>query len=113
MRKQAILATFLVGALQSTPSLAAPTNTEVGYIGYMVGGWINSNVSVQLANLPNINPASCPIADGYVTDPADPGNQLFNSMLLSAFMASKRVRLTLDGCAVLRPRIIAVEILPD
>jgi hypothetical protein len=54
MRQQAILATFLVGVLQSTPSLAAPTNTEVGYIGYMGGGWINSHVRVQLTNLPNI-----------------------------------------------------------
>jgi hypothetical protein len=79
----------------------------------MISGWVEPYVRVQLGNLPTINPDACPVADGYITDPADSGNQLFNSMLLSAYMANKRVRLTIDGCAGLRPRIIAVEILAD
>ncbi len=113
MRKAILLTSFLYAMVQTVPSIAAPTQTGVGHIVYINGGWVNSNLRVQLADLPNMNPDGCPMADGYITDPSDPGNQLFNSMLLSAFMGKKRVRLTLDGCAELRPRIISVEILPD
>lgn len=113
MRKLTLIATVLSAVLSAGPAAAAPRNTEAGFIGFISGGWVNPHLRVQLANLPNINPDACPIADGYMTDPADPGNQLFNSMLLSAFMANKRVRLTLDGCTGLRPGIISVQILPD
>ncbi len=48
--------------------------------------------------------------DGYATDPADPGHKLHHAILLGAFLHGKEVRLTLQGCAFDRPRIIGVEV---
>lgn len=100
-------------ALAAYPLYAAPTDSGAGHINFMGGGWTGNQVRVQLANVPFTNPSSCPRTDGYMTDPATAGVDLFNSMLLSAYMASKRVKLTVDGCHELRPKIIGVVILPD
>jgi hypothetical protein len=47
---------------------------------------------------------------GYALDPKDPGVKVNESVLLSAFMAGKKVRLTLDGCVFNKPRIISVTV---
>ncbi len=110
------LACASVAALTATAHVsasAAPTATEEGFITFASGGWVNPSMLVRLGVTSFTNPASCPATDGYLTDPADPGHELFNSMLLSAYLAKRRVQLTIDGCTVGRPRIIAVAILPD
>lgn len=91
---------------------AAPTDTPSGYITYMYGGWAQAYLRVQ-TDFTFTNPANCSFTDGYIVDPADPGNVLFSSMLLSAYTSHRKVSLTLDGCAGGgRPRILGVAILP-
>lgn len=92
---------------------AAPTSTNEGYVTFMEGGWVSASLRVQLSSGNNTNPSACSILDGYTTDPSDSGYQLFNSMLLSAYLANRKVRLTIDGCVSGRPRIISVVILPN
>lgn len=93
------------------PATAAPTSTGDGYITYMEGGWVGASMRVQLSSGNITNPGTCTVLDGYSTDVADQGNQLFTSMLLSAYLANRKVRLTIDGCSSNRPRIIGVVIL--
>jgi len=107
-----MLVLFVI-ALASNSLYAAPTDSGAGHINFISGGWTGNQLRVQLANVPFTNPSSCSRTDAYMTDPATPGVDLFNSMLLSAYMANKRVRLTVDGCHELRPRIIGVTILPN
>jgi hypothetical protein len=49
--------------------------------------------------------------DGYITDPSDQGNALFNSILLTAYMANRQVSLVISGCTLDRPHIIGVNII--
>ena len=44
----------------------------------------------------------------YALDPKDTGVKLNELVLLSAYLAGKRVRLTLNGCVFDKPRIISV-----
>ncbi len=46
--------------------------------------------------------------DGYALDPADPGVKVAESVLLSAYLAGKRVSLGLHGCVFDKPKIISV-----
>ena len=104
------LMALAVAMLSASPVAAAPVTTQAGNIIFMGGGWGTANARVLL-DVPAINPANCVSPDGYVVDPADSGHQLFSAMLLSAFMARRKVELVLDGCAMQRPRIIGVNIL--
>ena len=103
---------FAIATFTSTVQ-AAPTSSPEGSITYMEGGWVGAGLRVQLSQGPFTNPSACPLTDGYTTQPADSGHQLFNAMLLSAYMSGRRVRVVVDGCAFDRPRIISVVILPN
>jgi hypothetical protein len=46
----------------------------------------------------------------YALDPKDPGVKVHEAVLLSAFLAGKKVRLLLQGCIYNKPRIISVMI---
>ena len=46
-----------------------------------------------------------------MVDVADPGHELFSSMLLTAFSTGKRAHFALDGCAHDRPGIVFMEML--
>jgi hypothetical protein len=60
-------------------------------------------------SLATIPPTPCSITTGgYALDPADPGVKLNESVLLSAYLAGKKVQLQLDGCVFDKPRIISV-----
>lgn len=104
---------LLAIATSASTVQAAPTSTPEGNITYMEGGWVGAGLRVQLSQGPFTNPSSCPLIDGYTTQPADSGHQLFNAMLLSAYMSGRRVRMVIDDCAFDRPRIISVVILPN
>ena len=52
----------------------------------------------------------CSSRDGYATSTADPGRKLHHALLVGAFLHGKEVKLTLQGCAYDRPRVIAVEV---
>ena len=91
---------------------ATPNNIPEGYITWMSGGWVGAHLRVR-TDAAFANPDNCTYTDGYVTEPADSGSVLFNSMLLSAYMSRRKISLTIDGCTLQRPRIIGVIVLPD
>lgn len=79
--------------------------------------WDNDWVLVQ-PDLPVENPHSCSTPDLYSTQKppsvASPGLQLRNSVLLSAFLTDRPVRLVLDGCGGTgRPSIKAIVVAPQ
>jgi hypothetical protein len=59
---------------------------------------------------PLVNPGNCPNSFGYNTNPADPGVNLFHTMLISAFTNRKEVSLLISECAWGNPRLIAVVV---
>ena len=81
----------------------------------------DDTVSVTL-DVPFVNTEDVPVASrvgtpgtpckntqgGYALDPKDTGVKLNESVLLSAFMAGRKVRLTVSGCVFNKPRIISV-----
>jgi hypothetical protein len=67
-------------------------------------------MSVRL-RVPFVNPASCKnTTAGYTLDPKDPGVKVHEAVLLSAFIAGKKVRVLIVGCNNDRPVIISVGI---
>lgn len=107
LRSIAMLAAFLPLYAHATPTMTANGNITL-----LKGGWSNSSMVVQL-DIPFANPAGCPWTDFYEVSYQEPGNALFTSMLLSAYMARRKIALTLDGCTNSRPRVIGVDILPN
>jgi hypothetical protein len=89
--------------------------TGFGTITEIVGGWIN-NAMLVAHSQPQINPGHCVNQNGYGTNPADPGVNLFHTMLLSAFMNRREVNLLISaaggpsGCPWGQPHLIAVDI---
>lgn len=97
-----------------TPAVAQapPNNTPSGYITMMYGGLTTAFMRIQ-TDFTFANPDNCAVPDGYIVDPADPGNVLFSSMLLNAYMSHSKVSLVIDGCTQSRPRIISVALWPN
>ena len=57
------------------------------------------------------SPTPCKITTaGYALDPADKGVKVHQSVLLSAFLAGRKVRVLVEGCVYDKPRIIGVGI---
>jgi hypothetical protein len=64
---------------------------------------------------PITNPGGCQTTtNGYVTDPNDPGHDLFHTVLLSALLNAREVQFVKFDCwpdqATGRPRIVSVGI---
>jgi hypothetical protein len=100
---------FAIFSVNSSTVHATPSESASGAITHFISGWHDNSVTVQL-NIPHYNPKNCPLSDGYATDPASGGTTLFNSVLLTAVMGQKQVRLVVDGCFSGRPRIVGVRI---
>src|SRR2546427_12933983 len=73
----------------------AQTTTGAGVITSYNTGWSSDQVRVT-TTAPFSNPSSCTTPDGYVTNPADPGNHAHQAALLSAFLAGKTVQLVIQ-----------------
>lgn len=101
----------LLGVLFSVAQPAAATPTEVTWAKIMriQGGWYDAVLSVEL-NSTFVNPDGCSWSGWYQLDTSVGGAQLFQSMLVSAFMAGKEVSLIIDGCTGNRPKIISVGV---
>jgi hypothetical protein len=72
----------------------------------------SSERPVDLPPAGNPVPPSTPChitTGGYALDPKDPGTKLNEAVLLSAYLARKRVSLFLDGCVFGKPRIVSVS----
>jgi hypothetical protein len=70
--------------------------------------FINSGTTTLTLTAVNRVPCANAAAEEYALDPKDSSLKLNESVLLSAYLAGKKVRLTLDGCVFDKPRIIAV-----
>lgn len=110
--KRYIRAVAAIAACFPVAAQATPNGTPAGYITFMAGGWTNALSRVQ-TDFTFTNPENCGYTDGYVVDPADSGNALFSSMLLSAYMSHRKVSFVIDGCSYSHPHIISVNLWPN
>lgn len=91
------------------PAMSTPVETPWTRITEIDGGWTDPYMGIATAAA-FVNPAACPWAGLYNIDPQTAGYQLFDSMVISAFMAGKEVSFTIDGCTANRPKVIAVKV---
>jgi len=99
-------------ALVSTQANASDTSTGSITIVRLANNWSENTLAVFPAN-PVINPDGCSIASFYSTNASNPGNQLMQALLTSAFMGGRSVTLTVSGCYEGYPEIISVQINPS
>lgn len=112
MKTIAIFTTLLFVATSVPTTASAAVNvTTTGRITLLTSGWASNSMRVQTDGAFS-NPEACPVTDGYVTDPSDPGTALYHSILLGAFLAGKPVSLFISGCFASRPKIIGVTVTP-
>lgn len=112
MKKTALFMSILISAVGvAAVANAAVNGTPTGTITFLTSGWSANSMRVQLS-APFFNPEGCPAFDGYITDPADPGTNLYHSILQGAFLSGKSVWLTISGCFAGRPKIIGVNVFP-
>jgi hypothetical protein len=100
--------TFQTGSVGGPSSPGSVTNPR------LIPGddTVTVNLDVPFVNSgpPKTVTIRCSITTGgYALDPKDTGTKLNESVLLSAYLAGKKVRLTLDGCVFNKPRIISVS----
>jgi len=77
-----------------------------GQVIYIFSCCGENSVRVQLNAPPVLN--GCSLGDGYITNPNDGANILYQSLLLGAYLAGKQVVVTLSGCYANRPQINGV-----
>lgn len=94
----------------ATSARAAAVETSQGYITGYFAGWSAPQVRVS-SDFTFANPEGCTNTDGYMTDPANAGTELFNATLLTAFSTHRKISLVIDGCYAGRPKIVGVYIL--
>jgi hypothetical protein len=76
--------------------------------------FVNSSDSGTVPTVQKLRPpspsTSCKITTGgYVLDPKDAGVKLNESVLLSAYLAGRKVSLHLSGCVFGKPRIVSIS----
>lgn len=72
--------------------------------------FVNSGEPNPAATL-HLPPTPCKITTGgYALDPKDSGVKLNESVLLSAYLAGRKVSLHLSGCVFDKPRIVSVSL---
>jgi hypothetical protein len=106
-----------------------PKYSEFGNITGLETGWSDDTMSVRL-DAPFVNSATVEFSPvvtqtggggvdfkpcsttnaGYALDPKDPGVKVHEAVLLSAFLARRKVQVLVEGCVFSKPRIIAVGI---
>ena len=72
-------------------------------------GW-NADLFTVDTGAAHINPANCPVADGYYGSSADPGYKTFYAAALMAFSMGKTMTIFVSNtqCTESRPRIIGL-----
>jgi hypothetical protein len=89
----------------------AQTGTGMANMTSLWNAWNQSALAINL-DIPEIS-AGCSTAGVYVTDPANPASKLIEPILLSAYMARRKVGLILQGCYQgSYPTIISVNVEP-
>jgi hypothetical protein len=99
------------------PLLPAPTAgttaaTPWAKVVALQAGWTIDQMLVFTDQpAPITNPGGCNVTtNGYVTNPADSGHNLFHTILLSALLNAREVQFVIFDCWSDRPRIISVGI---
>src|SRR5581483_6959063 len=86
-----------------------------GNIALLRTGWNADSFGVVL-NQPLLNPARCPIPDGYVSDSGQGGYDTYYEFVLNAYRKSWPITVVIDGtpgaCDIGRPRIIGINAAP-
>jgi len=105
-----VLAALAAATVAASPAAAQQARSGWGAVQSVEAGWVQNTMGV-LHSAPLVNPAGCTITGaGYATNPADPGVNLFHTLLLSALLNRIEVQLLVEGCAFNKPRIIAVTL---
>lgn len=121
-----------VAAGLSLPAASAPRYSKFGHVVELETGWADDTMSAKL-DVPFVNSFMLNITSfsrdhrfgrtlvepcktttaGYALDPKDPGVKLHQAVLLSAFLAGRKVRVLVEGCIYDKPRIIGVGMGPQ
>jgi hypothetical protein len=110
-RPRLVVAAALAAGLWASPALAGPNYSAFGHVIGIETGWRDDTMGFKL-DVPTVNsPTPCKIMGaGYALDPQDPGVKLHQSVVLSAFLAGRKIRVLVDGCAYDKPRVIGIGI---
>ena len=75
-------------------------------------GWASDAFAVESVGGTYLNPANCPVADGYTTEIGAPGYNTYFSIVKMAFALGKPVTLiiSVSSCSQSRPQIIGAYI---
>jgi hypothetical protein len=77
----------------------------------MWNAWSQDSLAVR-TGAPEVS-AGCPTTGVYVTDPQNPASRLIQPMIISVYMARRKIALTLSGCMMNSyPTIISVSVEP-
>lgn len=97
--------------LAAAPAMAQ-TTTGPGLITLVRTGWNAESFAVATQSA-FVNPAGCPIQDGYVSTKPVPGYDTYYRAALLGFDRNARVQVTVAnaGCAAGRPKIIGINLL--
>jgi hypothetical protein len=102
--------------LQSFPNLlpsnkAAPQFTPWAKVTVLQSGWFVDRMLVFIDAPGIVNPDGCTLdTNGYILNENHTGRNLFNTMLLSAFLNGREVALVISGCWDTRPQVVSVAI---
>jgi hypothetical protein len=106
---QAVYANPPLSGIISTDGAAATPFAKV--VAVQAGWTLDQMLLFTDQPAPITNPGGCTVTtNGYITNPADSGHTLFNTMLLSALLNAREVQLVVFGCYLDRPRIVSVSI---
>ena len=98
-------------AKEPTMNLAAAQFTPWGKIVALQSGWVIDRTLVFHDVSGMTNPDGCPLeTNGYILNETHVGRNLFNTMLLSAFLNGREVAMVISGCYQDRPQVVSVAI---
>jgi hypothetical protein len=103
----ALMAVLSGGSLAQAPQ---PVGVPVFSIAEINSGWWDDVFRVVL-DAPVQNSHGCAAADSYMVEKDDPGRRAHQAMLISSFMAGKKIYVIIQGChSHGRPKIIGVHV---
>ena len=90
---------------------ASAQTHAVGQISLIRTGWAADSFAVVL-NVPQLNPASCGTADGYISDSSLPGYKTYYAAALTAFTMNQTVQVVIHNseCFNGRPKLIGINL---
>lgn len=113
-RRLALLAWLCLAAGTAAWSSSAAAETYAGGVLKLLRtGWNADSFAIVL-DTPVLNPAHCPIADGYLSESDQPGYDTFLDAALAAYRTGNPISIVVDAGACLagRPRIVGINPAP-